>query len=317
MIADKTVFILGAGASKPYGFPTALELRKDIIYTFVDKYKKKIAEHNNIPIDKIPFPSGITELINQFKLSSTKSIDLFLSRNEKYYDLGKEIIAFLIAQYESKSKFREDVDNPAEDWYFEMFDLLTKEIYDPEKLVSLINLNKVSFITFNYDRSLEHFLYTSFFNSFSTKRNELRQIMPMFKFIHLYGKLAPLPWENLGPSYQYADEDYFEHLDEYMENIKIIFEDRKDGMEDAKNEILAAARIFFLGFGYSDENLAALEFSSLLTENHWIYGTAMGSTEVERRKIRSKLIGQNGSAQPDKVIIQDCDSVILLRNHIG
>lgn len=317
MITDKTVFILGAGASKPYGFPTAFELRKDIISRFSILYRTKVAEYQGKTPNEIGVPIDMEELISRFRSSSTKSIDLFLTRNKKYYDLGKEIIAFLIADYEVNSKFREDIENPKQDWYFELYDILTREISDPDKLLNLISLNKVSFISFNYDRSLESFLYKSLANSFLTKRNELNQIMPLFKFIHVYGKLAPLPWESNGFSFRYGDEKYFEHLDEFIENIKIIFEDRKDGMEYAKNEILAAQKIFFLGFGYADENLAALEFSSLLNEDQWIYGTAMGSTEVERRKIANKLKGNNGRIPSQKIVIQDCDSVMLLRNHIG
>ena len=37
MITIPTVFILGAGASKSYGFPTGAELRKDIIRNCVDR----------------------------------------------------------------------------------------------------------------------------------------------------------------------------------------------------------------------------------------------------------------------------------------
>jgi hypothetical protein len=316
VITDRTVFILGAGASKPYGFPTALELRKDIITKFYDRYSQKLAEHKNPGGRQAAMEPGMRELIDQFNLSATKSIDLFLSRNKKYYDFGKEIIAFLISEYEIKSKFRESVDSPNQDWYFEMFDLLTKEIYNPENLVSLINLNKVSFITFNYDRSLEHFLYTSFYNSFATKRNELKQIMPMFKFIHLYGKLAPLPWENLSPGYKYADESYFEHLDDFVGNIRIIFEDRRGNMEEAKNEILAAQRIFFLGFGYADENLDVLEFSKLINQGQSIYGTGLGLTEKERNRIIAKLRGNKREIASSRFIIDDCDSVMLLRKYL-
>jgi len=316
MITEKTVFILGAGASKPYGFPTALELRKDIITTFFHGYIRKVLLYKSSDESRDKIKQEMSELINQFNLSSIKSIDLFLSRNKKFYGLGKEIIAFLIAEYEIKSKFREFVDNPSQDWYFEMFDLLTIEINDPENLVNFINRNNVSFITFNYDRSLEHFLYTSFYNSFATKRNELKDVMQKFKFIHLYGKLAPLPWESISPGYRYGDERYFEYFDEFVKNIRIIFDERQDGMDDAKNEISSATKIFFLGFGYADENLAALEFSSLLNENHWIYGTALGSTEVERGKIIKKLKSYNQKIPLEKIIIQDCDSVMLLRNYI-
>ena len=37
MITHPTVFILGAGASKPYGFPTGKELRVQIITEFVNE----------------------------------------------------------------------------------------------------------------------------------------------------------------------------------------------------------------------------------------------------------------------------------------
>ena len=88
-------------------------------------------------------------------------------------------------------------------------------------------------------------------------------------------------------------------------------------VEEVKQQISDAIRIFFLGFGYADENLEALEFSSLLNGEHWIYGSGMGLTEIERRKIMSKLIGKNSNVHSEKIIIQDCDSVMLLRNHIG
>jgi len=36
MIDTPTLFILGAGASKPYGYPTGAELRTDIVKQFVN-----------------------------------------------------------------------------------------------------------------------------------------------------------------------------------------------------------------------------------------------------------------------------------------
>ena len=97
MITENTVFILGAGASKPYGFPTALELRKDIIYSFTSDFQNALTKFNQSSGDNLQFSPAIKELIETFRLSSTKSIDLFLSRNKKYYELGKAILAFLIA----------------------------------------------------------------------------------------------------------------------------------------------------------------------------------------------------------------------------
>lgn len=317
MITDKTVFILGAGASKPYGFPTAAELRRDIIYNFSKQIVSAHAEHIGKAESEVDLPPKFQRLIDEFKISSTKSIDLFLSRNNDYIEIGKKIIAFLIGAYEKHSKFREDIDEPKYDWYMHLYDLLTREISQPDDLVSFFESNQVSFITFNYDRSLEQFLFESFFNSFTSKRNEINKLFSNINFIHVYGKIAPLAFQNNPFSVNYGSPDYYGYLEDLANNINIVFEKRKDDLKQAKQLISEAQKIFFLGFGYADENLAALEFNSLLNENHWIYGTAMGSTEVERRKIVSKLKGSNQRIPSQKIVIQDCDSVMLLRNHIG
>jgi len=153
MITDKTVFILGAGASKPYGFPTAAELRRNIIYKFSDMFKRSLADHNAIDLSKIDLRKDFEKLISTFRYSSTKSIDLFLSRNKQFYEIGKRIITYLIANFEINSKFREDIEYPQFDWYMYLYDLLTDKISKTENLEALFKQNKVSFITFNYDRS--------------------------------------------------------------------------------------------------------------------------------------------------------------------
>ena len=45
-MSGKTVFVLGAGASVPYGYPTGLDLREKIINNFTKQVKKKIGKRN-------------------------------------------------------------------------------------------------------------------------------------------------------------------------------------------------------------------------------------------------------------------------------
>lgn len=315
MITEKTVFILGAGASKPYGFPTAIELRGDIINKFIKSYIKADANYKGISESDVSVDPLANKIIEDFKLSSTKSFDLFLSRNKRYLDFGKLLLTLLIAEYEVNSKFREESIIPQYDWYFEIYDILTREISNHNNLISQFTQNKVSFITFNYDRSLEHFLYTSLLSSFTTERAKINELMSAIKIIHLYGKIAPLPWENSDYNWPYGKTDIYSQISDFYQNIHIIFEAQTEGREEAKDEIIAAKNIFFLGFGYADENLKALEFNSLLKREHRIYGTGMGLTDNEKDSIVSKLKDNNTNILIDNIRIDNCDSLMLLRKY--
>ncbi len=110
MIREETIFILGAGASKPYGYPTGAELRKKIINKFRNQYHSNTVVFEQINTFKEDLINHSESFLNKFELSSTKSIDLFLSRNPKFMDIGKLAIKLSIYNSELESKFREKVD---------------------------------------------------------------------------------------------------------------------------------------------------------------------------------------------------------------
>ena len=316
MISEETVLILGAGASKPYGFPTALELRKDIIFNTIPLLKKYAAE--NRPSDDFenhPYVKRVKDFIEIFKNSSTSSIDLFLSRNKEYYSIGKEIITLLLSNYEIESKFREEIKNTENDWYFYFYEALTRDIIKSEEILKLKE-NKVSIITFNYDRSLEHFIYESLLNSFRNKSNEIQEFMRVFKFIHVYGKLAPLPWESMPESEKYGSIFLRDYYANYSKNLQIIYEERKTKTEEIIEIVKKAKKIFFLGFGYAEENLTAIGFDQpILSKEQRIYGTALGLTNQEILKHAFKLRGKNNHIIIEKFHLLNCDSLMLLRNN--
>jgi len=73
---------------------------------------------------------------------------------------------------------------------------MTDELEKKERL-SQFHRNNVSFITFNYDRSLEHFLFESLRYSFSEiPKDEIINEVKQIKIIHIYDKVAPLPWQD-------------------------------------------------------------------------------------------------------------------------
>ena len=162
MNLKSTIFILGAGASWPYGYPTASGLRENIIH----QYQDVIEEMGSLMNLKKQSISDTVELlktiVSKFDLSNTNSIDLFLTRNSETVDikLGKQLIWLFIMWFERRSKLSSQIKESDEDWYYEFFNELTGDITSKNDLNSLPE-EKIVFITFNYDRSLENYLFLS------------------------------------------------------------------------------------------------------------------------------------------------------------
>ena len=103
MIDKKTVFILGAGASCPYGYPSGSHLRKRICLFNGQVKPKELVEAVNSD-------TNLNEFIKKFENSSTKSIDLFMARNPTLVNAGKHIVAYEIFDAEIRSEFREQAE---------------------------------------------------------------------------------------------------------------------------------------------------------------------------------------------------------------
>lgn len=308
MITTPTVFILGAGASYPYEYPLGEELRKHL-------YKSSSISLSDI--------SRIADLRTSFRESSTASIDQFLNRNQEFGDLGKEMITAAIFEYERRSKFRESTERSG-DWYTYLFRHMTETLNEPDSYNDFKN-NTVSFITFNYDRSLEHFFYQSLRNSFISA--EADKIFEQFKSIpihHVYGRLPNLPFENstsnvpYGPGNQHSLSPM--SINQYSKNIKIMYERQESEYEEMTDIIRHAERIFFLGFGFAKENVERLKINEALDYGQAIFGTAFGHTEKEKVKfvqtLVSGIIDHSLKSQLRKggIKLEDCDCLQLLRD---
>ncbi len=335
MIDQKTVFILGAGASKPYGYPTGDELRDYICQRFHG------ITQNNSYIDFSNFNGNIKEeakkLSSTFFKSSTKSIDLFISRRNDFSQIGKVAIACNILEAEKKSKFRELSFSRDQDWYSYLYDRMTKRLTKHSHYKDF-KKNNVSFISFNYDRSFEYFLFESFAYSFDFKYDinflkdqqseenyTYKQLIP-FEIIHVYGKIAHLPGEENDDNkkeleYQ-ATQNVAKKIDvmNFTDNIRVIFERTDEDINKIKELIKNAEQIFFLGFGFADENLEVLDIPDILNEKQTIYGTAYNYTEREIDDILF-MFSQNKKLEPYirerlKVYIENKDSLELLKKYL-
>ena len=315
---EKTVFILGAGASYNYGFPLGNELRYDIL----SKYPGALNAIQRLMGERTNFLSQSQHFLNRFKLSSDKSIDLFLSKFPDYELAGKVAIIYNILQAENTSVFREDLINRKkmnkqinDDWLLDLYSALTKDLNTVQSIEDL-NFDHVSFVSFNYDRSLEYFLSTSFSNgiNFTKIGGNTKLIMDRIKIEHVYGKVADLPIDHNdikvnGLSYRNFNVDV-NPISDWIDNIRVIYDRHEADMNKIHKLISEASKIYFLGFGYDVTNLKLIGVPEILSQDQTIYGTAVGSYPEEIDAIKKLIRSPNYKYDP---AIFNCNCTELLR----
>jgi hypothetical protein len=273
MIGTPTLFILGAGASAPFGYPTSIDLRENILSR--RNADAIVNALNPAPSfrDPEPFKKTLNEFLDEFASSSVYSIDAFLEFRTKFMDIGKMNIAAYLINHEEDMRLRLPIGN----WYMYLYDRLKCSFDDFDK-------NNISYITFNYDRSLEQFLFEAIRSRFGKSYSECAEKMKNIPIVHLYGQLDPLPWQGKdGKEYSHK-KDFTERLRTATKNIKLISNERditkSDTFQKAYEHISKAERIFFLGFSFDETNLERLNVS--LMKNKKIYTSVMGLAPVKQ-----------------------------------
>jgi len=151
--------------------------------------------------------------------------------------------------------------------------------------------NMLSIITYNYDRSVEHFFMTSLQNTYGRNVDDCLPLVNAIPIIHLHGSLGPLPWQVKAgePNRPYDYQISRENFEVSRTHIKIIHEDVHDGRDAdfarAKQFLTDAQQIFFLGFGYNRINLERLGVGNLDKTVQTILGTCVGLGGADRAQV--------------------------------
>lgn len=290
MITKNTVFILGAGTSSDFGFPLGEKLRQEIIQKFIEPHSQTYKDIESIakvlcgqwPDEFKDYIPAITKFAYQLKHNAGYTIDEFLERfKESYLLVGKLAITLILTKYENHNLLY-DSDN----WYRRIYRQMSQAAE-----IDTFHQNKVAFITFNYDRSLEHFLYTSLLN-FSEKmtENRVKEIISRIPIIHIYGQLDPLPWQD-SQGRAYGSSITLGQLKKYKENISIIFEKITEkinaNFQQAVDLLKEAERIYVLGFGFHPINMERLKLNEIKEKN--IIATSHGIDSEQLRSVRNCL----------------------------
>jgi hypothetical protein len=274
MITHPTVLVLGAGASCPFGFPTGRDLLERIVSQTIQPKVGALGQlllHCGFDAEEI---SNFGQTLN---FSQRNSVDAFLEhRAAEYLQIGKAAIAGALSPYETLETLVKKGD-----WYRYLFNQLNSSFDDFDK-------NRLAIITFNYDRSIEQFLYSALRHSYGRGIDESAAKVKAIPIVHLHGSLGKLA-EFEANGQRYGPPFTGGVIQERAKQIKIIHEtvDNEPQFKEAHRLLSEAERICFLGFGYDPTNLRRLLQPADVLVNKSVVGSAMHLTEAEKSRIRN------------------------------
>lgn len=274
----KTIFILGAGASYPYGFP----LGTDLVNYIVEQSQYQVdhlGRYNATPnyLGGLLISEFSASIIDSFRKylreSGTNSIDSFISENKQFMQIGKACIAYILLECEKKYGH---IPVRGGDWYKHFANILVTE--DPNNFDFKI-------YTFNYERSLEHYLKIKAESFFVNNAEKQERFIKNIPIIHLHGSLG-------GIGFGKVDRilDYFK-LESIANNIKIISEVEPDeNFERLQKDIKLAENVIFIGFGFHPQNMNRIGLSTLRLQGHYpiFYASTLGFEDTE---VKTQFLG--------------------------
>lgn len=311
------LLIIGAGAHKPYNFPTSFDIKeklKEILKAgkitllsnsvtfhqktdaFMEKYHlcREIKNSGIIPCPEnavnnaydIVIGEYVDNFLRSFAGSSATSIDSYLAQLTKsesvekktiYPKLGKFIIAYLI----SKTENREPLGCQAADW----IQFLIKEYVEPNPKSFFENPPKI--VTFNYDRLFERYLYEHLTEFHHMPASKAEALVCSMNVVHVYGNLGNFTeWHDVSTSF----------YNRASAQIKVIGEDRDESsLEETKlviqKYITQSNKIYFLGYGFDLLNNEII-FNGL--DEDWrkdklVVSTNIGITTRDKARIDEQL----------------------------
>lgn len=302
MITIPTVLILGAGASAPYKFPVGSELLATICTDVANEGKhlcRQLVELAGRQVDEL------NAFSQALQLSGQQSVDTFLEKRPEFLGVGKEAIscALVPRECDPKTLFR-----LPDSWYRHLFNKMDVRSLEEFKA------NKINFITFNYDRSLEHFLFTTLKNSYNQSDEDTAKALQAISIVHVYGQLGKHPCiDREGRPYgkALADKD---DLSRCAGEIKLFPEKEVsvDMFSPAHTLLEKAERVAFLGFGYNRTNLERLQLNRMSEAVKSFLGTSLGLFKHEKAAIIETI--EELSKRP--IDLYNVDILEFLRNRL-
>jgi hypothetical protein len=282
MIKKKTVFVLGAGASMPYGFESGSEMLM----------RTKMMGPDAIAgaVGILPASPVSANFARAVKAAQNESLDAFLEhRKESDSELyvGKRLIARRLLLQELNSIYKFDVNG---DW---IQNLYSRMVYNVKSVNEFQKQNAVTFITYNYDRLLEHRIAYGLQAQFNAPLDQCAGVFDDIKVIHLHGSLGRpfaagadgtgvVPFGVDAKNNEEFGKQISFFLDLASHSIQIVHQASPKTPEfKAAREVLSEGeQVFYLGFGFGQTNVERLDLRHVKKDAQ-IYMTRKGMTDQE------------------------------------
>lgn len=310
MIKSKTVFVVGAGASKELHLPVGDELKRQLAEKLDIKFEygnqlvggdRFIAEALRVLVN---YGNEYNEYLHCGRnlcaaMPQAISIDNYIdahSDNGRVKLLGKLGIARAILSAEKSSRLYADprsggsLYDPAmieKTWLLPFVQLLTEDV--PKSRLENIFSN-ITFIVFNYDRCIEHLLSHALALYYSIPLTDAQSLVSHLNIVHPYGVVGKLPWQK-GPGHPIEfgnDQHNGETLLAIADDLKTFSERVEEGgvLNAIRNSLAVAETIVFLGFAFYEQNMRLLSTASKMRR---AYATAYGFSKRDAEVIRNQI----------------------------
>lgn len=325
----RTVFVVGARASKEARLPVGSELRALIASAVEIRYERGRQKGGSIEIGDViqtcvPNPKECLNAAAKIRsaMPLAISIDNFLDAHneDKSIELvGKLAIVRTILQAERDSILwpvstrpdRLDFQVLSSTWYNRFWQLLTENC----RLSGLEQrLQRVALVVFNYDRCIETFLLHAIQTYYHVSHEHAVSLLGKLQIFHPYGSIGQLAFD-AEEGVPFGADLQGDRLLSAALRIKTFTE----GTDEDSSEIslirllvAGASTLVFLGFAYHRLNVQLIlptPSGNKMDNNNLIIGTAKGLSQTDVETIRADLYWRTGSRRIALNKAQNCSDL--------
>ena len=311
------VFIIGAGCSVPYGFPTgAMLMQKLKSFEYGRKFPRDPNDSSDIfLVDLYQEHFGCSSTDNKIEYQSDYAMVLPYPEHEELYNQLMDEIVLPFSRSIRRSMMvstDEFLKNRLGQKQNEQADfgkrLIAYEILKAEQASRLGNIDWIQhllsridqqpnwkeilkqtvFLTFNYDRVLEYCIFLYLTSDKQYADADAHAFIKEMQIHHVNGFIGSLEEIPFGA----VENGKYQEIAKRMETV---WEKRQNRDESEKERyqgfLKNAQRVYFMGFSYIPDNLESIGIprGAEIIRNAKVYATAMGLSSQNRLRISTYL----------------------------